>query len=136
VSCHSLSVDHGIKTATESQKQASYSQTVVMRQYIRSMLVQCRLPTDIHMKVTYLPVHLLPFQFSYAMCSLTKMHTQKCGNFETTRIMISPHVQSLYFRACLENDNVSECQHFECDPHRSADLTQRSRLFICVETNS
>ena len=25
---------------------------------------------------------------------------------------------------------------FECDPHRSADLTQRSRLFICVETNN
>ena len=90
---------------------------------------------SLYMKVTYLPVHLLPFKFPMLMCSLTKMHTQKCGNFEKTRIMTSSHVQSLYFRTCLNNVNVSKW-HFECDPHQSADSTQRSRLFICVETNS
>ena len=87
------------------------------------------------MKITYLPVHLLPFGFFYADVQFDKMHTQKCGNFEKTMIMTSSHVQSLYFRTCLNNVNVSKW-HFECDPHRSADSTQRSRLFICVETNS
>ncbi len=69
------------------------------------------------------------------MCSLTKMHTQKCGNFEKTMRMTSSHAKSSYFRTCLNNINVSKW-HCECDPHWSADLTQRSRLFICVETNS
>jgi len=69
------------------------------------------------------------------ICSLTKMHTQKWGNFEKTITMTSSHGQSLCFRTCLNNVNVSKW-HFECDPHSSADLTQRSRLFICVETNS
>ena len=73
--------------------------------------------------------------FHILMCSLTKMQTQKCGNFEKTMRMTLSHVQWLCFRTCLNNVNVSKW-HFECDPHWSADLTQRSRLFICVETNS
>ena len=88
-----------------------------------------------HMKATYLPVHLLPFNFSYANVEFEKMHTQKCGNFENTMIMTSSHVQFLCFRTCLNSVNVNKW-HVECDAHWSADLTQRSRLFICVETNS
>jgi len=73
--------------------------------------------------------------FPMPMYSLTKTHTQKCGNFEKTATMTLSHVQCLYFKTCLNNVNVSKW-HFECDPHWSADLTERSRLFICVETNS
>ncbi len=68
--------------------------------------------------------------------SLTKMHTQKCGNFEKIMRRISSfHLKFLWFRTCLNNVSVSKW-HFKCDNHCSADLTQRSRLFICVETNS
>ena len=92
-----------------------------------------------HMKATYLPVHLMPFNFSnYAYVQFEKMHTQKCGNFEKIMRMTSFHIQFLCFgfRTCLNNANVS-MWHFECsDLHWSADLTQRSRLFICVEINS
>ena len=73
--------------------------------------------------------------FPMPMCTLTKMHTQKCGNFPKTMRMTWNHDQFSCFRACLNNVNVSKWD-FECDPHRSADSTQRSRLFICVETNS
>ena len=73
--------------------------------------------------------------FPVLVCSLTKMHTQKCGNFEKTMTVTSFHVQCVCFRTCLNNVNVSKW-YFKCDPHWSADLTQRSRLFICVETNS
>ena len=73
--------------------------------------------------------------FPMLMCSLTKMHTQKCGNFEKTMVMTSSHVQALGFRTCLNYVSSSKW-NFECDPHWSADLTQRSRLFICVETKS
>jgi len=90
--------------------------------------------SSFHMKATYIPVHLLLFKFSCAD-SLTKMHTQKCGNFEKTMRMTSSHSKSLCLRTCLNNVNVSKW-HFECDSHWNADLTQRSRLFICVETNS
>ncbi len=72
--------------------------------------------------------------FHMLMCSLTKMQTQKCGNFEKTMKMMLFHVQSC-FRTCLNNVNVSKW-HFECELHWSADLTERSKLFICVETNS
>ncbi len=73
--------------------------------------------------------------FYMLMFSLTKIQTQKCGNFEKTMKMTVCHVKSLCFRTCLNNVNVSKW-HFECDPHWSADLTERSRWFICVETNS
>ena len=72
--------------------------------------------------------------FPMLMCSL-KMYTQKCGNFEKTMVRTLLHVNFLYFRTCLNNVNVSKW-HFKCEPHWSADLTQRSRLFICVETNN
>ena len=88
------------------------------------------------MKATHLPVHLLPFNFPILMCSLTKVHTQKCGNFEKTKIVMSSHVQSLCFRICLNNVNDASKWHFEPDTHWSADLAQRSMLFICVEINS
>ena len=89
-----------------------------------------------YMKATYLPVHLLPFNFPIPICSLTKIHTQKCGNFPKTSIMTLFHVQWFsYLKTFLNNVYVSKWD-FECDPHWSADLTQRSRLFICVETNS
>ena len=109
---------------TADHKWRHYSQTGVMRQYIRSMIVQCHLPTDInairschhkcgqltcgslscllvtwsmtnlvfmwrhwnvtypllnfckyssfHMKATYLPVCLLPFNFSYTNMQFDK----------------------------------------------------------------
>ena len=90
-----------------------------------------------HMKITYLSVHLWPFKFTHADVQLAKMHTQKCGNLEKTMVTISSHIQDLAedFRTCLNNVNITKW-HFECEPHWSADLTQRSRLFICVETNS
>ena len=88
-----------------------------------------------HMMATYLPVHLLPFKFHMPMDSLTKTHTQKCGNLAKTVITTSSHCLLFFFRTCLNNVNVSKW-HFECNPHWSADLTQRSRLFIWVETNS
>ena len=43
-SCHSLSVDNVTWLLI---RRKYYSQTVVMRQYVRSILVQCYLPTDI-----------------------------------------------------------------------------------------
>ena len=49
--------------------------------------------------------------------------------------MTSSHVQCLCFRTCLNSVNISK-QHFEYDPHWSALLTERSRLFICVKINS
>ena len=85
------------------------------------------------MKATYHPVHLLSFT-SMLLFSLTKMHTQKCGNFEKTMVMTSSHVRCLYFRTCLSNVNLSTW--ILNTTYRSADLTQRSRLFICVETNN
>ena len=178
---------------TADYKRRHYSQTVVVRlkQYTRSMLVQCDLPTDINIirschqdsiwwqptctslncslairsmtnivlmwrfgvlltswstfassyhSIWSPPTSLFAYHhlnFPMLMCSLTKMHTQKCGNFEKTMRMTSSHVQLLSqcFRTCLNNVNVSKW-HCGCDPHWSADLTQRSRLFICVETNS
>ena len=146
---------------TADHKSKHYSQTVVMRQYIGSILVQCHLPTDINIirschqeygdhdsPVLHSFVHwqseawlilfscegigvLLTHWWTFAsiyhfiwrsptslstychlsfpmlMWSLTKMNTQKCGNLENTRIMTSSHVQSLYFRTCLNNVNVS-----------------------------
>ena len=75
--------------------------------------------------------------FPMQMCSLTKKHTQKCGNFAKTIQKTSFHDHHcLCFRTCLNNVNVITKCHFECEPHWSADLTQRSRLFICVETNN
>ena len=74
--------------------------------------------------------------FPMLMCNLTKIHTQKCGNFEKTMSMTSSHVQCLCFRTCLSNVTASIKCDFGHDPHWSADLTQRSRLFIWVETNS
>ena len=65
----------------------------------------------------------------------TSLSTQKCGNFAKTMRMTSSHIQLLCFKTCLNNVNVSRWD-FECYPHWSADLAQRSRLFICVETKS
>ena len=135
-----------------------------MRQYIRSMLVQCHLPTDIkiikschqqygdnqpvlhsvvywppeawlilfscecigvlhtswwswtickdlsfHMKATYLPLHLLSFEHSYADVQFDT-HTQKCGNFEKTMRMTSSHPKHLYFRTWLNIVNIGKWQ--------------------------
>ena len=66
---------------------------------------------------------------------IDKFLTQKCANFEKTWRMTIVHGVFSRLRTPLNNVNVSKW-HFECDPHLSADLTQRSRLFICVETNS
>ena len=169
-------------------KRKHYLQTVVMIHYVRSMIMQCLIPTDINIvsdappRILWLltcgslscslaiwrrtnlfscegiqaspttwwtfvstyhsiwrpPTFLLIYcklNFPMPMCSLTKMHTQKCGNFAKTMTMTSSHVLFLCFRTCLNNVNVSKWD-FEYDPHWSADLTQRSRLFICIETNS
>ena len=93
---------------------------------------------SIHHSIWRPPTSLTTYchlKFPIPMCSFTKMHTQKCGNFPKTTTMTFSHVNFLCFRTCLNNVNVSKWD-CECDPHWSADLTQRSRLFICVETNS
>ncbi len=105
--------------------QRNWSDTYLLMNY-KYLSFIWRPPTSLS---TYF--HLI---FPMLMCSLTKMHTQKCGNFENTRIITSSHVQCACVKTCLRHLNVSKW-HFECDPHSSADLTQRSRLFLCVETN-
>ena len=57
-------------------------------------------------EAAYLPVHLLLFNF--LMLKLTKMNTQKCGNFEKIMRVTSSHDQSPGIRACLNNVNVSQ----------------------------
>ena len=88
-----------------------------------------------HMKVTYLPVHLLQFKFSYANVQFDINAYPEMWKFWKdygNNIIPCPISR---FQNMSDNVNVSN-QHFECDPHWSADLTQRSRLFICVETNN
>ena len=58
---------------------------------------------------TILPTYChLCFSIPILWCSLTKMHTQKCGNFEKIMMIISSHVKYLYlgFRTCLNNVNA------------------------------
>ena len=183
----------GLWDKTADHKKTYYSQTVVMRQYIRCTLVECHLPTVINnIRSCHDPLRIwwqltcvslsrlsaicsitnlffmkdlecyshadeqfasiyhsiwrsLTFLSTYwhsnfpmLMCIATKMHTQKCGNFENTMKVTSSHDECWCFITCLNNDNVSNIVSdiFYCDPYWSADLTQRSRLFICVETNS
>ena len=87
------------------------------------------------MKVTYIPAHLFPLSF-ILMCSL---NFEKCipRNVEILKKLqkaTSSHVQCLCFRTCLSNVSVRKC-HLN-DSYLSAALTERSTLFIFVETNS
>ena len=91
-----------------------------------------------YMKATYLPLHLLPLIFPVLMCSLTKNAYPEMWKFwKNYQNDIIPCPISMFQN--MSDGTMSMLFNkwcFECDPHRSADLTQRSRLFICVETNS
>ena len=89
-----------------------------------------------HMKATYLPVQLFPFNFSIPMCSLIKNTYPEVWKFRKNYDhSIKPWKKGFKFQNMSGQIHVSKWW-FECDPHRSADLMQRSTLFICVETNS
>ncbi len=88
------------------------------------------------MKATYHSFHLLPVDFLMMMGTcLASMLTQKCGNFVKTALMTPTQSKVSFGKICLSKVNISML-HFECTTDWSAHLTQRSRLFICVDTNS
>ena len=129
-----------LTSASLSRSLAIWSITnlVFMWRYLSVAYFLMNICKSIYHSVWRLPTSLFiywHFNIPMPMYSLTKMHTQKCGNFAKTMRMISSHVKFLCFRTCLNNVNVSRWD-FECYPHWSADLAQRSRLFICVETKS
>jgi len=117
----------------------SIANLVFMCEGISTLLTFCWTFVSIYHSIWRPPTSLRStychLNFPMPMCSLTKMHTQKCGNFPKTVRMTWSHLNPFCLRACLNNVNVSKW-NIECDAHWSADLTQRSRLFFCVETNS
>jgi len=85
---------------------------------------------------TYHPApYLLPFKFCHAGVQFDKNAYPEVWKFWKNYENDIIPLPMVMFQNMSEQCQCSKW-HFGCGPHRSADLIQRSRLFICVETNS